>query len=71
MTLSMGPLIVLYELSILLALWLDRVRPPGSRWERLDEELDDDVDELEDGLDDETALDSGDDHESRHDRPEE
>jgi sec-independent protein translocase protein TatC len=68
MTLAMGPLIVLYELSILLALWLNRVRPPGSRWERLDEDLDDDVDELED---DEIDLDSGDDPVSRHDRPEE
>jgi sec-independent protein translocase protein TatC len=29
MTLAMGPLIVLYELSILLAAWLDRVRPPA------------------------------------------
>jgi sec-independent protein translocase protein TatC len=45
MTLSMGPLIVLYELSILLALWLDRVRPPVSRFDFDDEpdELDDDV----------------------------
>jgi sec-independent protein translocase protein TatC len=71
MTLAMGPLIVLYELSILLALWLNRVRPPGSRWERLDEDLDDDVDELEDDLDDGIDLDSGDDPVSRHDRPEE
>jgi sec-independent protein translocase protein TatC len=38
MTLAMGPLIVLYELSILLALWLDRVRPPVSRWDLDDEE---------------------------------
>jgi sec-independent protein translocase protein TatC len=47
MTLAMGPLIVLYELSILLALWLDRVRPRrASRWSLDDDdELDDDVDE--------------------------
>jgi sec-independent protein translocase protein TatC len=43
MSLSMIPLVVLYELSILLALWLDRVRPPVSRWDLDDEdELDDD-----------------------------
>ncbi len=28
MTLAMGPLIVLFELSILLAAWLDRIKPP-------------------------------------------
>ncbi len=27
MSLAMGPLIVLFELSILLAAWLDRIRP--------------------------------------------
>jgi len=42
MTLSMAPLIVLYELSILLALWLDRVRPPVSRYD-----FDDELDELD------------------------
>jgi sec-independent protein translocase protein TatC len=39
MTLAMAPLIVLFELSILLAIWLDRVRPP---------EPDDEADELHD-----------------------
>jgi sec-independent protein translocase protein TatC len=42
MTLAMGPLVILYELSILLALWLDRVRPRVSRWD-LDDADDDDV----------------------------
>jgi sec-independent protein translocase protein TatC len=60
MTLSMAPLIVLYELSILLALWLDRVRPPVSRWDLDDDEIeDDDVFDL-------TEADG-----SRRDRPEE
>jgi sec-independent protein translocase protein TatC len=46
MTLAMGPLIVLYELSILLALWLDRVRPRrASRWRLDDDDELDDVDE--------------------------
>jgi sec-independent protein translocase protein TatC len=65
MTLAMGPLIVLYELSILLALWLDRIRPPGSRWD-----LEDDLDEFDDP-DGMTSQQSGDDRGSRHDRPEE
>jgi sec-independent protein translocase protein TatC len=38
MTLAMAPLVVLYELSILLALWLDRVRPRVSRWDLDDAE---------------------------------
>jgi sec-independent protein translocase protein TatC len=63
MTLSMGPLIVLYELSILLALWLDRVRPPGSRWDPDEEDDLDDVDEL--------APYPGDDLDGRPDRSEE
>jgi sec-independent protein translocase protein TatC len=34
MTLAMGPLVVLFELSILLARWLERVRPVGAgRWD--------------------------------------
>jgi sec-independent protein translocase protein TatC len=64
MTLSMGPLIVLYELSILLALWLDRVRPPVSRYD-LDDE--DDMDELDTSQGDVSA----DDVAPRHDQPEE
>jgi sec-independent protein translocase protein TatC len=68
MTFAMGPLIVLYELSILLAVWLDRVRPPrSSRWS-----LDDDEDELHDDDDlDEIGLEPGDDRPSSRDRPEE
>jgi sec-independent protein translocase protein TatC len=58
MTLAMGPLILLYEASILLARWLDRVSPRVSRWD-FDDDLDDDVDELDDGSDDRG---------SRHDR---
>ncbi len=44
MTLAMGPLIVLFELSILLARWLERVRPVGrsSRWGDDDDDGDDD-----------------------------
>ena len=39
MTLAMGPLIVLFELSILLARWLERIKPAaGSRWEADDDE---------------------------------
>jgi sec-independent protein translocase protein TatC len=38
MTLAMAPLIVLFELSILLARWLDRIRPPAE-----DDELDEDA----------------------------
>jgi sec-independent protein translocase protein TatC len=30
MTLAMGPLILLFELSILVARWLDRIRPPAA-----------------------------------------
>ena len=32
MTLAMAPLIVLFELSILLAAWVNRVSPPGRLW---------------------------------------
>jgi sec-independent protein translocase protein TatC len=62
MTLAMGPLILLYEASILLARWLDRVSPRVSRWD-----LDDDVEELDDDPED-ISLDGSDDHGSRHDR---
>jgi sec-independent protein translocase protein TatC len=40
MTLAMAPLVVLFELSILIASWVNRVRPPGSLWD-----YDDDPDE--------------------------
>jgi Sec-independent protein secretion pathway component TatC len=32
MTLAMLPLVALFELSILLAAWVNRVSPPGSLW---------------------------------------
>jgi sec-independent protein translocase protein TatC len=69
MTLAMAPLVVLYELSILLALWLDRVRPRVSRW---------DLDDAEDyvvgrdlSLDDTSQDVTERDGEPRRDRPEE
>jgi sec-independent protein translocase protein TatC len=58
MSLAMAPLIVLFELSILLARWIDRVKPPpddadpGDEDEHEDDdfELDDDViDDFDDG----------------------
>jgi sec-independent protein translocase protein TatC len=56
MTLAMAPLIVLFELSILLARWIDRIKPP----EEDDEDLDgggDDVDESGEDFDDGEDLD--------------
>ena len=45
MTLAMGPLIILFELSILLARWLERVRPvTAARWGEEDDEDDEDDD---------------------------
>jgi Sec-independent protein secretion pathway component TatC len=38
MVLAMAPLIVLFELSILLAAWINRVSPPGSLWGEDDDE---------------------------------
>jgi sec-independent protein translocase protein TatC len=38
MTLAMVPLLVLFELSILIAAWVNRVSPPGSLWGNDDEE---------------------------------
>jgi sec-independent protein translocase protein TatC len=40
MTLAMLPLIVLFELSILIAAWVNRVSPPGSIWGDDDEDSD-------------------------------
>ena len=40
MTLAMLPLFVLFELSILVAAWVNRVSPPGSLWGDDDDELD-------------------------------
>jgi sec-independent protein translocase protein TatC len=53
MTLAMAPLIVLFELSILLAAWVNRVSPPGRLWGDDDEDEEPDVpapreDDLED-----------------------
>ncbi len=61
MSLAMAPLIVLFELSILLARWIERVKPPGdrvSRWDDDDDDDDHDDDDPEpddDGPDDEGA----------------
>ncbi len=72
MTLAMGPLIVLFELSILLARWLERVSPRGrsSRWGDDDDEDEDEDDGdgdgdgdydpfADEGLDDEEQLPDG------------
>jgi sec-independent protein translocase protein TatC len=63
MSLAMGPLIILFELSILLARWLDRVKPvKEDRWGAEDDKADDDAyDPFEDDdLDDLDALDDDD-----------
>jgi sec-independent protein translocase protein TatC len=61
MTLAMGPLIILFELSIVLARWLERISPRGSssRWgDEDDEDEDDDRGPFADGdLDDGEELD--------------
>ena len=56
MTLAMAPLIVLFELSILLARWIDRIKPPPE-----EDELDDDNDDDDDGPDDTDDTDDADD----------
>jgi len=77
MSIAMAPLIVLFELSILLARWLDRMRPQSDRRSRWsfgggdddDDEDDDDGDDEDQpydpfgdgGLDDEEDLPDGDD----------
>jgi sec-independent protein translocase protein TatC len=51
MSIAMAPLIVLFELSILLARWIGRIRPPGEdRWGE-DDDDDDDVGGDDDGPD--------------------
>jgi len=54
MSLAMAPLILLFELSILLARWLERVKPPrglSSRWDDDDDDDDPDDDDPDpDGL---------------------
>jgi sec-independent protein translocase protein TatC len=63
MSLAMGPLIILFELSILLARWLERVKPAGrsSRWDDDEEEDDADAAEYDPFADD--AIDDDDDEE--------
>ena len=43
MMLAMAPLFLLFELSILLAAWLNRLSPPGTLWGDDDEDVDDPV----------------------------
>ncbi len=49
MSLAMAPLIVLFELSILLARWLERIKPPehSDRWDDDEEGPDDEVDDTD------------------------
>lgn len=62
MTLAMGPLIILFELSILLARWLERVKPARvGRW-RDDAAGDADGDDAQDGSYDPFADEDGDEH---------
>ena len=66
MSLAMFPLIILFELSILLARWLERVKPPSersSRWD-FDEDEDDETLPLDEVGDEERpALDDSDEEE--------
>ncbi len=48
MSLAMAPLIILFELSILLARWIERIKPPpdhSGRWDDDEDDLDDDDDD--------------------------
>jgi sec-independent protein translocase protein TatC len=61
MTLAMAPLIILFELSILLARWIDRIKPPEAAVEDDDEideddDLDDDDDPDDEGPGDDDVL---------------
>jgi sec-independent protein translocase protein TatC len=49
MTLAMAPLIVLFELSIVLARWIDRIKPQEEDEEDDDDEDEDDPDDPDDG----------------------
>lgn len=61
MSLAMAPLIVLFELSILLARWIERIKPPEDRFSRWED------DDLGDGHDDDAAYDGfGDDDPQGH-----
>ncbi|MGI8728855.1 MAG: twin-arginine translocase subunit TatC [Solirubrobacteraceae bacterium] len=52
MSIAMAPLVVLFELSVLLARWLERVKPAKGRWDAyLDEQEYDDEDADEDDED--------------------
>jgi sec-independent protein translocase protein TatC len=74
MTLAMAPLIVLFELSILLARWIDRIRPQLDDGEDEDEDDDPDLDDDDDPLagyeddDDEDIEEADEDDERRKDR---
>lgn len=62
MLLAMAPLVVLFELSVLLARWINRIKPPEDRYDdpdaTVDEELDDfEDDDLDDFDDDDDLLD--------------
>jgi sec-independent protein translocase protein TatC len=59
MTLAMAPLIILFELSILLARWIDRIKPPQDDEE--DDEDEDDPDDYDPDDDDPGDDDPGDD----------
>ena len=52
MTLAMAPLIILFELSILLARWIDRIKPPPDPDEDDDDDDEDPLSEYEDDEDD-------------------
>jgi sec-independent protein translocase protein TatC len=66
MTLAMAPLIVLFELSILLARWIDRIKPAVDDADGEDDTWDADGDEPDDG----DGPDSDDDPYGHHDEPE-
>ncbi|MBA3748130.1 MAG: twin-arginine translocase subunit TatC, partial [Solirubrobacterales bacterium] len=51
MTLAMAPLIILFELSILLARWIDRIKPPPDPEDDEDDEWNEDDDDPHDGRD--------------------
>ncbi len=58
MSLAMGPLVVLFELSVLLARWLDRIKPAaegGGRWDFGDDDDDDGEEPPDDDGDPPTA----------------
>ncbi len=68
MTLAMAPLIVLFELSILLARWLDRIKPPEED-DELDEESTDDDPTDDDPTRDDDDRAAGDEDEDGPDEP--